>query len=282
MTVKKSKSSASKKTYPQWRLLRNSTLRQISSRIFQIFDNKKVPGGRIVFSCTSNVDDFLKILNNPVRNLSHSTWITLDPEVQIIDPIFVNDVLPNSLHVRGRVTLQTPTFDNETMGGSFRIAHIENPDDLFQGGVDGCTFYRPEFVGHAICVSSSPLSNVRIERAGLYMTKGVVKNTTIQNTILRLSRKARVEFGVINEYSHPMIFQNVGSEDGTLTAFLNKDNKIVVARGCFIGSIKEFQAALRDPEYPGVLWKAQYPKLLQVIAASFIERGAASNQVVSK
>ena len=38
-------------------------------------------------------------------------------------------------------------------------------------------------------------------------------------------------------------FSNVGSENGTLTAYNAKDNEIEVTRGCFKGSIDEFLAA---------------------------------------
>ena len=35
-------------------------------------------------------------------------------------------------------------------------------------------------------------------------------------------------------------FSNVGRDNGTLTAFMGKDQKIILTRGCFIGSIDEF------------------------------------------
>ncbi len=38
-----------------------------------------------------------------------------------------------------------------------------------------------------------------------------------------------------------MWFSKVGSCNGTLTAFLNKNRKIMVTRGCFIGTLEEFR-----------------------------------------
>jgi len=37
---------------------------------------------------------------------------------------------------------------------------------------------------------------------------------------------------------------NIGSEGDTLTAYLDKDNNILITRGCFIGTIEEFEKAV--------------------------------------
>ncbi len=42
-----------------------------------------------------------------------------------------------------------------------------------------------------------------------------------------------------------MWISKVGSENGTLTAFKNKEGEIIITRGCFIGSVKEFLAAVK-------------------------------------
>ena len=42
-----------------------------------------------------------------------------------------------------------------------------------------------------------------------------------------------------------LFFSKVGSSLGTLTAFRNKDQGITVTRGCFIGSLVEFRAAVK-------------------------------------
>ena len=41
-----------------------------------------------------------------------------------------------------------------------------------------------------------------------------------------------------------MWFTKVGSKNGTLTAFQDKDKNILVTRGCFIGTIDEFEKAV--------------------------------------
>jgi hypothetical protein len=39
-------------------------------------------------------------------------------------------------------------------------------------------------------------------------------------------------------------FSKVGSENGTLTAFLDSKKQIIVTRGCFIGTLDEFEATV--------------------------------------
>ena len=44
--------------------------------------------------------------------------------------------------------------------------------------------------------------------------------------------------------AHHITVSPIGSEGGFLTAFRQKDNSIVVRRGCFSGSIEEFEDAV--------------------------------------
>ena len=44
--------------------------------------------------------------------------------------------------------------------------------------------------------------------------------------------------------AHHITVSPIGSEGGFLTAFRQKDNSIVVRRGCFSGSIEEFEKAI--------------------------------------
>ena len=44
--------------------------------------------------------------------------------------------------------------------------------------------------------------------------------------------------------AHHITVSPIGSEGGCLTAFRQKDNSIVVRRGCFSGSIEEFEGAV--------------------------------------
>jgi len=42
-----------------------------------------------------------------------------------------------------------------------------------------------------------------------------------------------------------MWFSRVGSENGTLTAFLNREKEIIITRGCFVGTIDEFRKKIK-------------------------------------
>jgi hypothetical protein len=61
----------------------------------------------------------------------------------------------------------------------------------------------------------------------------------------RVSGDAQV-YGDARVYgsAHHITVSPIGSEGGFLTAFRQKDNSIVVRRGCFSGSIEEFEDAV--------------------------------------
>ena len=61
----------------------------------------------------------------------------------------------------------------------------------------------------------------------------------------RVSGDAQV-YGDARVYgsAHHITVSPIGSEGGFLTAFRQKDNSIVVRRGCFSGSIEEFEKAI--------------------------------------
>ncbi|HBM2934325.1 TPA: hypothetical protein LVL15_002282, partial [Klebsiella michiganensis] len=46
--------------------------------------------------------------------------------------------------------------------------------------------------------------------------------------------------------AHWLVVGPVGSENGFLSAFRQKDNSIMVRRGCFSGTIDEFEAAVKE------------------------------------
>ncbi|WP_248623195.1 hypothetical protein [Citrobacter koseri] len=46
--------------------------------------------------------------------------------------------------------------------------------------------------------------------------------------------------------AHWITIGPIGSENGFLTAFRQKDNSIVVSRGCFSGTIDEFESAVKE------------------------------------
>ncbi|KOQ93301.1 hypothetical protein, partial [Pluralibacter gergoviae] len=46
--------------------------------------------------------------------------------------------------------------------------------------------------------------------------------------------------------AHWITIGPIGSENGFLTAFRQKDNSIIVRRGCFSGTIEEFESAVKE------------------------------------
>ena len=59
-------------------------------------------------------------------------------------------------------------------------------------------------------------------------------------------------------------FQYVGSEDGTLTAFRQKDGSIFCRRGCFSGTLAEFKEAVKYTHKSNMFAK-QYKLAIQMI-----------------
>ena len=68
---------------------------------------------------------------------------------------------------------------------------------------------------------------------------------------------------------HVACFSNVGSEDGTLTAYTTKQNGIEITRGCFRGSLEEFEAAVAKHHGESYFGK-QYVALVQYIKLRFL------------
>lgn len=50
----------------------------------------------------------------------------------------------------------------------------------------------------------------------------------------------------INDISDLLVIGPIGSENGHLTAFKNKDKTISVTRGCFVGTLKEFETKVEE------------------------------------
>uniref|UniRef100_UPI00262410DE hypothetical protein n=1 Tax=uncultured Arcobacter sp. TaxID=165434 RepID=UPI00262410DE len=59
-------------------------------------------------------------------------------------------------------------------------------------------------------------------------------------------------------------FSNVGSESGTLTVFKNTDDEIICNRGCFNGTLAEFEKAV-DKKDESDKSKAEYKLLIEMI-----------------
>jgi len=63
-------------------------------------------------------------------------------------------------------------------------------------------------------------------------------------------------------------FSHVGSEDGTLTAYINKNAEIEITRGCFKGNIDEFETAV-NKTHGNNKYAKEYLILIQFIRLRF-------------
>ena len=71
------------------------------------------------------------------------------------------------------------------------------------------------------------------------------------NSIIGGDDTIMIGYGRFNPNAHIssdfdfIVFDNIGSEHGTLTAFLNKERDIYCTRGCFEGTLEEFEKAVK-------------------------------------
>ena len=72
-----------------------------------------------------------------------------------------------------------------------------------------------------------------------------------------------------------MWFSKVGSENGTLTAFQDKDKNIMVTRGCFLGTIDEFEKAVKE-KHRNSTTEQEYKLLIEYIKLRFSNLGSQS------
>jgi len=79
----------------------------------------------------------------------------------------------------------------------------------------------------------------------------------------RVSGDARIE-----TIKHIAWFSSVGSANGTLTAYTIKTGEIEVVRGCFQGTLQEFEAAVKD-QHDDSQYGQEYMILIQFIKVRF-------------
>ena len=65
------------------------------------------------------------------------------------------------------------------------------------------------------------------------------------------------------------MFSSVGSENGTLTAYTIKTGEIEVTRGCFWGTLDEFEAAVQERHNDDSQYGQEYLILIQYIRLRF-------------
>lgn len=80
----------------------------------------------------------------------------------------------------------------------------------------------------------------------------------------RLSGTCRVrENAQIRDSDDILWFTNVGSEDGVLTVYRGKNDILMANRGCFHGTLKQFEDAVLETHGEGSKYHRQYGALIQ-------------------
>jgi hypothetical protein len=72
----------------------------------------------------------------------------------------------------------------------------------------------------------------------------------------------------VESREHIAWFSSVGSSRGTLTAYVTKDSTIEVTRGCFQGTLAEFEAAVLD-RHSDNQYAKEYQVLVQFVQLRF-------------
>ena len=90
------------------------------------------------------------------------------------------------------------------------------------------------------------------DHAEVYGKADIYGNATIAgNSIIGGYDTIMIGYGRFTPNAHIssdfdfIVFDNIGSEHGTLTAFLNKERDICCTRGCFGGTLEEFEKAVK-------------------------------------
>ena len=87
-----------------------------------------------------------------------------------------------------------------------------------------------------------------------------------------VSGNARVSDNAwVSKSSDVQWFSHVGSENGTLTVFRTKDGDLFVTRGCFSGTMAEFEAAVNEKHGDSKIGR-QYKLLIQAIELYFSKK----------
>lgn len=85
---------------------------------------------------------------------------------------------------------------------------------------------------------------------------------------------------LVESMEHVVWFSSVGSENGTLTAYTTKTREIEVTRGCFKGTIDQFESAVKDTHGDNRYAK-EYLALIQYIRLRFRDISVKEGSAVS-
>ncbi|EKG8152340.1 hypothetical protein O5A27_000944 [Listeria monocytogenes] len=126
-----------------------------------------------------------------------------------------------------------------------------------------------------IYMDASVAGDARVRgSAYIYDTAGVAGNAVVKGDACIygdavVSGEASVKSGaLISKSSHLCWFTKVGSEQGTLTAYLGKNKELRITRGCFEGTLSEFEKAVQDTHQGSKIAK-EYEALIQFLKIRF-------------
>ncbi|ECK7390658.1 polymer-forming cytoskeletal protein [Salmonella enterica subsp. enterica] len=113
--------------------------------------------------------------------------------------------------------------------------------------------------------------NARVSGNGRVFGNAWVSDNARVSGNVRVSGNARVSDNArVCGAAHYITVGPIGSEGGTLTAFRQADNSIVVTRGCFRGTIEEFVAAVIE-RHGETHYAAEYGIVIKLIEARLAE-----------
>lgn len=159
-----------------------------------------------------------------------------------------NSGLSNNTLVHGYAVVQdstlcggTKVLDESTVTGSYLLGTVQmrGHSSAFRSRLDGNVE-----VLNGVAVTSVLEGNIK------------VTGVSLKNAVMRRD-------ALVSHQRDYLVFQNVGTENGTLTAYLTGAGEILLTRGCFTGTVEEFErlSKLRH----GDDMQKQYALLLQMI-----------------
>ena len=127
-------------------------------------------------------------------------------------------------------------------------------------------------------ILSSTIENSKIKDSSIihsYTCDSKIYNCRIENveaddsTIKEYLKNAILKYAKIKYENDCISFSNVGSENGTLTAYIGKDNIIRVTRGCFTGTLYQFKQRVKEVHKEGRVYE-EYMAIIKVIKLRLI------------
>lgn len=253
-----------------WKMNGGITIRKISAKRFRT-DTKTEKGGLITFTTPTLAKKFEETLDSyrepSFSNPYRAGQIFLGPKATLVNPVFMNNILPHTLTVLGHINVLECTFDASADRSSNIFIAATQPGSGATS-VKCCIFRRTSRL--EVATSRTHLF-LELDRSTVSLAGHEVSETKFDDVSIHVPPDGSLLKAVVNADSLPMFFMHVGDDDGTLTAYRGVDGKVMLSRGCFIGTVEEFRKELSFKK-PNAFWLKHYPPLLRVIEASFKHR----------